>query len=1110
MVGHRDPALHKIYEIHLIYHTIRRKLSMTFSKLSFCFMLLTIITIGIFSVGLEAQDTENEISSVQEFINRAKLFVRRNQFEEAIEIYKRIVMAAPDDYDSRTELALLYSRTNQHESAAQAYSKLLEFDSENVTYQDGLVSSLQAAGKYNEALDHAQSFIKTYPTVGVHYARLARLYEIQGNEHAAIVNYNKAIELEHNKNQTFLNLARLNFLNENIDAAEFALKNAILTATSASERRKIERQLISFYRYHGNLEEKLKIAEDDGTITFEMQVARAEYYNKNGELEKAVSAYNRALNLTTSSTEIDRISAELLKVYVQLNDIDSVIAPYETEVNSYIESRIGSYISERITTTSAKIAVIYNFETVRDALIDAFKSQNKLEVLKTHYEGQLTQNRENPVAQIILARIYWDERDYQKSAEMYEALGKAESNNVRYFYYAAAALKRNKQPELANEMLNQAKHALASYDEKDVAWFLGSLATICIENRMFEPALELSKSALEKSDSDTNIRIQDVLRNILAKSYRETKRYTEAYEIYQESESQLWAKNAIREIAKEVKLYEKWITEQQKKVEMNPNDPKLIEALAQSYETTDKIEEAIKQYQKLTKIQPENSHWYRKLGDLYQKVDLEIDEVIESHALSLDGDGSYVEIVDSEILNNITEQVTISAWIKLTDFPNTCTTVLFKGNKRTPNLTHRQFALWVFDEGYVYFDASPNGRFIRWIASDSESIQRNEWYHVAATIDARNDSVKLYLNGAEIRRSNFKGENNLTKTTLPLRIGCSHEEEISEHASYAGLIDEVRIWNIVRTENQIRSDMRKQLKGNEAGLVGYWKFDAETEGRVLDTSLNKNDGKLVGNAKLEPYSRPIFASSKVENLTKAAAYYEKAIELRPTTFHYYDRLAKVYIDQNLISDAAYIYLRAFDADIGLTTRETIISTISELYADEGQEGKLIAILEEVEPKMQENIILHELLGDLYKKTGDPDKAELAYAKWLKLREQEVNIQNANRQRWFAEELLDKGIFPETTLKFAKRALHDNTETSYHYSLTLGHAYLANDLYDEALRNYKYALSIINANSSLDSFWKQIAVASKNANDKERYKQMLDALKKSIPPEYASSKQTFAN
>ena len=110
---------------------------------------------------------------------------------------------------------------------------------------------------------------------------------------------------------------------------------------------------------------------------------------------------------------------------------------------SYTDSETQVFTNERVTTTTARIAVIYEFETARDRLIQAFKNQDKLDVLRTHYEVQLTENRENPIALIILARIYWDEKDYQKSAEMYETLGKAESNDVRYLYYAAAALKRS-------------------------------------------------------------------------------------------------------------------------------------------------------------------------------------------------------------------------------------------------------------------------------------------------------------------------------------------------------------------------------------------------------------------------------------------------------------------------------------------------------------------------------------------------------------------------------------------------------------------------------------------------------------------------------------------
>ena len=1082
------------------------------SKLSFFLVILMLISVITFVAQLESQEvsTEEKRVMVQEFVKKAEEFVKQNQIEKAIEIYERIVKVLPEDFEYRVQLATLYSRINQHEKASHIWSELLETDPENTKYQDALINSLQAAGKRNEAFELAQAYTQTQPEVGVHYARLAKLYADEDNVNAAIANYEKVIELTHADKQTYLKLAKLYFFNEDIDAAELALKNAILSSTSVSDRQSIERQLINFYRYHGNLEEKLQKAEDDGTITFEMQKVLAEYFHIIGELEKSVNAYKRALVMTTSSYEKERISAELLKVYVELGEMDTVIEPYQTEANSNTNSKPRSFTSARITVTSARIAAIYKLETARDSLIGAFKSQDKLEVLKTHYEGKLRENKENPVARTILAKIYWDEKDYQKSAEMYEALGKAESNDVRYFYYAAAALKKNKQPELAKEMLKQAKQALASCIEKDDVWFLGTIATICIENRMFESAIELSKSAIDKSDSDTDSRIQDTLREILAKSYRETKRYVEAYDIYRESDTRNRAKNAIREIAKEGTPYEKRIPEQLKKVEMNPNDPKLILTLAESYETTEKIEEAIKQYEKLTILEPENSLWYRKLGDLYQKVDRPIDKVIESKALNLDGNGSYVEIVDSEIINNISEQVTISAWIKPTDFLNTYTTVLFKGDKRIPDISHRQFTLWLFDEGKILFNVSPGGHPQKFIWSPPNTIEKNKWYHVAGTIDAKNDIMKLYLNGSEVGRNDFKQALHLRKTTLPFRIGCSHEEERWDHASFVGQIDEVRVWNVARTEQQIRADMNKQLKGDEPGLIGYWKFDEETDGRISDTSSFNHHGKLIGDAKLEPYTRPIFGNVKNEYLRKAVAYYEKAIELNPKIYQSRNLLANLYIKLNQISDAEAVYLRALDTPLTQARHDSLILAIFELYADEGQEDKRIAILEEIKPKMQESVVLHELLGDLYKKTGDSGKAELAYAKWLKIRLKEVNGQSAYYQRWFAEELLDKGLFPETTLKYAKRALQGDTGTSYYYPMTLGHAYIANELYDDALRYYKYALSIISANSSLDYFWKQVADASKNANDKERYIQMSDALINSIPPEYSSFVQMSTN
>lgn len=61
---------------------------------------------------------------------------------------------------------------------------------------------------------------------------------------------------------------------------------------------------------------------------------------------------------------------------------------------------------------------------------------------------------------------------------------------------------------------------------------------------------------------------------------------------------------------------------------------------------------------------------------------------------------------------------------------------------------------------------------------------------------------------------------------------------------FVGIVDEVRIWNAVRTQDQIRKDMHRRLEGTEEGLVGYWRFDEGTGTTAQDISGNNNAGIL--------------------------------------------------------------------------------------------------------------------------------------------------------------------------------------------------------------------------------------------------------------------------
>ncbi|MBC8427733.1 hypothetical protein H8D98_00580 [bacterium] len=218
---------------------------------------------------------------------------------------------------------------------------------------------------------------------------------------------------------------------------------------------------------------------------------------------------------------------------------------------------------------------------------------------------------------------------------------------------------------------------------------------------------------------------------------------------------------------------------------------------------------------------------------------------VENHVLSLDGEGDYVEIKDSENLNAINSQVTMEAWIKATAFPNQWMPIIYKGDKDTPRESGRSYTLWLNRNGYLGIGSKPSGTGQVWLESTNGSIALNTWYHIAGVIDANGGIMKIFINGTEVTNGVF-GED-IRSSSLPLRIGGWTHEEDPTYSPFAGQIDEVRIWNVARTGKQIVANMFQSLIGNELGLVAYWRFEGEEE-TVIDATENGNDGQLVGDA----------------------------------------------------------------------------------------------------------------------------------------------------------------------------------------------------------------------------------------------------------------------
>lgn len=93
---------------------------------------------------------------------------------------------------------------------------------------------------------------------------------------------------------------------------------------------------------------------------------------------------------------------------------------------------------------------------------------------------------------------------------------------------------------------------------------------------------------------------------------------------------------------------------------------------------------------------------------------------------------------------------------------------------------------------------------------------------------------------------------------------------------FGGTIDEVRVWNVARSQSEIQDNRFDPLTGTEEGLVAYWPFSEGSGSTTADQAGNGHEGTLNGPAwtevELPQGTRPLFTSTPVTNVTEGETY----------------------------------------------------------------------------------------------------------------------------------------------------------------------------------------------------------------------------------------------
>jgi hypothetical protein len=205
----------------------------------------------------------------------------------------------------------------------------------------------------------------------------------------------------------------------------------------------------------------------------------------------------------------------------------------------------------------------------------------------------------------------------------------------------------------------------------------------------------------------------------------------------------------------------------------------------------------------------------------------------------------YLDIADaSQTGLDITGNITIETWVKFTIFSVNSVSIATKygseGNRSfywflAPNSAGLTSGVFCYldqtgNDTYIadnYYNLETSPAFI----SNSEL---GNWVHIAVTVDVSAKVLKFYKNGTLFETPTpFRSDaSSIMNSSAPFIIGS-----IYQSADICGNLKDYRVWNRVRTGQEISANYNRELNGNEQGLVAYWKFN----GNLTDETANQNN-----------------------------------------------------------------------------------------------------------------------------------------------------------------------------------------------------------------------------------------------------------------------------
>jgi len=206
-------------------------------------------------------------------------------------------------------------------------------------------------------------------------------------------------------------------------------------------------------------------------------------------------------------------------------------------------------------------------------------------------------------------------------------------------------------------------------------------------------------------------------------------------------------------------------------------------------------------------------------------------------ALLFDGVEDIASISSTNQWPNVTSTFTVEFWVRPSDVSGNSITGAFWGVSSSTGLgmpsdnSSMAFTVSTANTNSAY---APTG-----------SLAEGRWDHFAGTWDGT--TIRIYHNGTLVDEE-VHGQPGSILGRTDYVIGARS----SSQPRYSGIVDEIRIWNTVRSANDIVLWNDRRLTGSEPFLIAYWPLNEGVGQDILDASPSSAHGVLGLTGSIEP------------------------------------------------------------------------------------------------------------------------------------------------------------------------------------------------------------------------------------------------------------------